>query len=453
MLRLDLSSPFSRALQRLFHGAPNRRARRAMRRRLTPSRPTLECLESRELLSSYIVEDLGVVGPPNTGPEGATAINAKGEVVGTSQIANGSFHAFLWEPGKPGQDLGSLGGPNTNSHAFGINILGEVVGITTTASGQAHPFVVQPGGSMTDLNDLLPQDVQQIGDSLLTATGVNNTGVIVGKGMFNLIDLTATSSYSFDPPSGTFNELNSLNLPNLDPITSGEATAVAGTRAVANLMYLDHGNQLSAAVVEDINTPASEVVLPMLPNMVQSNVFGISAPNGSGTQFAAGEEFDSSGHFHAVLWTIPTDSHSATVLDLTTVSAPSLDPDPAFAVNVQGDVVGTALNETSHTFVAFVKQHDGLVTSLNSLLPANSGITLTQATGINDSGQICANGTINGQVHAFRLTPVNPGPPQAKLTNAPDINSSGATTYSFVVTYTDATGIDANTLKNAIKVT
>src|SRR5262245_19748269 len=118
MLRDNISSAFSRALRRLFHGAsPNRRARRAMRRHRTSSRLTLEYLESRELLSSYIVEDLGAVGPLNTGPEGGLAINAKGAVVGASQVANGAFHAFLWEPGKPAQDLGSLGGPKTNSVA------------------------------------------------------------------------------------------------------------------------------------------------------------------------------------------------------------------------------------------------------------------------------------------------------------------------------------------------
>src|SRR5262245_38319440 len=101
MPRDNLSSAFSRVLRRLFHGAsPNRRARRAMRRNRTSSRPTLEYLESRELLSSYIVEDLGAVGPLNTGPEGAAAINAKGEIAGTSHVANNVIHAFLWEPGK-----------------------------------------------------------------------------------------------------------------------------------------------------------------------------------------------------------------------------------------------------------------------------------------------------------------------------------------------------------------
>ena len=103
--------------------------------------------------------------------------------------------------------------------------------------------------------------------------------------------------------------------------------------------------------------------------------------------------------------------------------------------------------------VAWVKDHAGAITLLSSLLPAGSGVTLEQANGINDAGQICATGIKGGKEHAFRLTPVPPAPPQAQLTSAPVITGFGETTYSFVVTYTDGVGIDATTLANAIQVT
>jgi probable HAF family extracellular repeat protein len=41
---------------------------------------------------------------------------------------------------------------------------------------------------------------------------------------------------------------------------------------------------------------------------------------------------------------------------------------------------------------------------LNKLIPSGSGWALSSATGINISGQIVGNGTINGQQHAFLLT-------------------------------------------------
>jgi probable HAF family extracellular repeat protein len=45
------------------------------------------------------------------------------------------------------------------------------------------------------------------------------------------------------------------------------------------------------------------------------------------------------------------------------------------------------------------------MTDLNELIPADSGWTLAAATGINDVGEIVGNGRINGQTHAFLLTP------------------------------------------------
>jgi hypothetical protein len=50
------------------------------------------------------------------------------------------------------------------------------------------------------------------------------------------------------------------------------------------------------------------------------------------------------------------------------------------------------------------------MTDLNSLLPANSGWILSNATGINDSGQIVGVGTYNGQTQAFLLDTSAPEP-------------------------------------------
>jgi probable HAF family extracellular repeat protein len=44
--------------------------------------------------------------------------------------------------------------------------------------------------------------------------------------------------------------------------------------------------------------------------------------------------------------------------------------------------------------------------NLNDLIPSNSGWSLSLPTGINSRGQITGQGTINGEQHAFLLTPV-----------------------------------------------
>ena len=42
----------------------------------------------------------------------------------------------------------------------------------------------------------------------------------------------------------------------------------------------------------------------------------------------------------------------------------------------------------------------------NDLIPADSGWALQDATGINDAGEIVGDGVIDGQDHAFLLTPI-----------------------------------------------
>ena len=53
---------------------------------------------------------------------------------------------------------------------------------------------------MTDLTNAPPENTLA---TLLTARGVSDTGVIVGQGLFNAIDLFFTAPYAFDPASGT----------------------------------------------------------------------------------------------------------------------------------------------------------------------------------------------------------------------------------------------------------
>ena len=49
---------------------------------------------------------------------------------------------------------------------------------------------------------------------------------------------------------------------------------------------------------------------------------------------------------------------------------------------------------------------NGMTYDLNTLIPPNSGWTLIEATGINDIDQIAGYGQINGELHEFRLDPV-----------------------------------------------
>jgi probable HAF family extracellular repeat protein len=175
------------------------------------------------LRQNGLFTDLGTLGGRSAS---ATGINNSGQIVGSSLNASGQNHAFVWQNGTmhdlgtlPGgafssaaaiNDVGVIVGSSdngnfvshavifqngaitdlgvpadfTSSSANALNLNGVVVGVASAGSyrGISHAFVAQ-NGSITDLNRLIP------GNSgpwvLLTATGVNDAGEIVGTGTYN----------------------------------------------------------------------------------------------------------------------------------------------------------------------------------------------------------------------------------------------------------------------------
>ena len=105
-------------------------------------------------------------------------INDFGDVVGDS-----AGRAFLYTDEEGMKDLGTLGGER--SYADAINNLGEIVGSAQTADGTYHPFVLIPGYSMASLDDLVlsggplnpepayPLDINEAGEICGTRIGVD----------------------------------------------------------------------------------------------------------------------------------------------------------------------------------------------------------------------------------------------------------------------------------------
>ena len=129
--------------------------------------------------------NLGGTGNPNVLAAGnaALAINNRGDVTGTSSLAdNVTHHPFLWTKKTGMVDLDVLPGDNIGA-GLAINNEGDVVGASIAG---ADPLSGSPraalwrNGQRFDLNSLaLPNSPLY----LLTAFGINDAGEIVGFGV------------------------------------------------------------------------------------------------------------------------------------------------------------------------------------------------------------------------------------------------------------------------------
>ena len=125
----------------------------------------------------------------------ASAVNNRGDVVGNGLTRDRTaFHGFLLRKGIT-SDLGTLPG-GRNSYAQSINDSGVTVGTADVpyldvcdGGGVPVPCIkyklvafAHDGNQMTDLNTLIPNSA---GWELISATGINNRGEIVGYGLLD----------------------------------------------------------------------------------------------------------------------------------------------------------------------------------------------------------------------------------------------------------------------------
>ncbi len=122
------------------------------------------------------IKDLGTLGGPSSF---STAINDSGEVVGYAELSNVYAHAFAYKNGAL-KDLGTLP-MGTESYAYGINREGTIVGSANDSHGVMHAMVFAKN-KMQDLNNIVDKNAGWV---LSEARGINNSGVIVGKGFKN----------------------------------------------------------------------------------------------------------------------------------------------------------------------------------------------------------------------------------------------------------------------------
>lgn len=331
---------------------------------------------------TYTITDLGTLGYHTTFGYG---INANGQIVGKSYLqqtvpGNGCpprhqclvhiYRAFLYSAGQM-MDLGTLGG--TFSEARAVNNTGDVAGTSTlsgTSFNPTHAFLYH-NGHMTDLGTL--------GGGSSSAYGINDFGEVVGDSY-----TTSGARDAFLYSGGKMIDLGALG--SLGSSASGinNSHQVVGASEVANGSGV-HAFLWSNGKMTDLGTLGGTQSIAYAINNAGQVVGYASPPNSS---------------VHAFLYS------GGKMIDLGVF----FDSSVAEAINNSGVVVGTAdvLNSNGTTeYHAFIYS-GGKLQDLNNLIPSGSGWVLTEATGINDKGQIVCNAynTTTGYTHAFLLNPI-----------------------------------------------
>ena len=363
-------------------------------------------LEASKKQTVYDVTQLPSLG--GTGSSG-NGISNPGLVVGSSNLpGDGAAHAALWQNGTL-IDLGTLGGPNSNSAWPGINSKGMVVGIAETA---------EPGGENWSCRFFFPSATgnQCLGfvweSGVMTeiptwpggvngfATEVNNRGQVVGWAEHGVEDSTCNPpvvlqfrGYLFDTRTGEMRELtplpgdststgNAINERGQVVGISGRcANAVGGFSAEHAALWERDGT-----VIEIDNLGGEAWHTPMDIND-QGDVTGFGNPASvPGDAFAP----------HAFLWT-----GQGSIVDLGV-----LDDDESsqgLGINDRGQIVGLSRGPGGDRAVLWEK---GEMIDLNTVTPDYDG-TLLFAGHINDAGVItgAARDADTGETVAFIATP------------------------------------------------
>jgi len=294
------------------------------------------------------------------------AINAAGEVTGTAGLPQSS-NIFTFSNGTFTL-LNVPGTHDTGSIATGLNDVGQIVGVEVGAQPTGFGFI-DTQGSLT----LIPGSFR--------TTGINTTPVVSGSLLIahgNSHAALYTSSGTAD--LGTFGGFNSIaNAINNNGQVVG-AASLAGDTVTHAFLYNGAG-LIDLGTLGGQNSAATAV-------SSSGDVAGVSGTTVNSVS-------------HAFLYS------AGAMQDLGALTGyPS---SYATGVNRDRQVVGHSdaqVDQTTTVSRAFVYR-DGAMQDLNGLIPSGSGWVLSNATAINDAGQIVGTGTLNGQFgEGFLLTPV-----------------------------------------------
>ncbi|MEO5915267.1 MAG: hypothetical protein ABIS50_13615 [Luteolibacter sp.] len=319
--------------------------------------------------AAYDITDLGTLGGTNSYP---AAINASGKVVGNANTSGGDIHPVLFSgTGSGNKDLGTLGG--TTGYAYGINASGQIVGDSTGVDGIFRATLFSGTGTGN-------KDLGTLGGTSSIAFGINDSAQIVGYA-------STASDFHATLFSGT-------GTGNTDLGTLGGATsyayAINNAGKIVGKAYTTGGASLHATAFS--GTGSGNKDLGTLTGPYSTAL----AINRTGT--IAGDGTISGGAYHVIQFSGTGSGNS----DLGSLGGFDC---YGRAINGAGQIVGSSQTAEGSAYHGFLKTPGKAMVDLNTLIDPASGWVVTDAAGINASGQIAATGTKAGKTHALLLSP------------------------------------------------
>ena len=257
-----------------------------------------------------------------------------------------------------------------------------------------------------------------------TGLGVNDSGQVTGQAN---LDGNAARAFLSGPNGGP--------VQNLGTLPSGISSSGTGVNNSGQVVgYGDLANGKIHAFLSGPNGgPLKD--LGLLPGGTINLCYGV---NDSGQVTGNGDM--TGGFSHAFL----SGPNGGPLQDLGTMPGGTFSL--GFGVNNSGQVVGHG--DLANGLIRACLYSGGVMTDLNTLIPAGSGFTLYTATHISNNGFITGRGfTSDGRTHPYLLTP-NPISVGPKITvTAATSAATGAGQRTVTVTMTNTGGASANTLQ------
>lgn len=383
--------------------------------------------------AQWRVTDLGDLGSQSSWP---MALNAAGQVAGTSYLAAADSyvdkHAFRYDPGGGMLDLGDLGDLGAHaSFASAINAAGQVAGSSFIGSGPQHAF--RYSGALRDLGALRA-------GSHSFGRAINAAGQVAGAADI----IPGYNSHAFrSSPGGAMTDLGTLGGINSEAYLINDAGTVAGLANPAG-ESASHGFVSNGVGMTDIGTFGGRESHPYAINASGQLVGdGTNAAGDTraflyeggalrelgtlGGRYSSARDINDAGQIvgssdtadgtpHAVLWRDGAMRDLGGLGIFSTTAAAT-----ATAINASGQILGAMFGQTLASPFRFVStlffDSDGEMVDLRYQLGAFGDFALNGNAYLNDAGQVAGTGFdyASGKTRAFLLTPLAAVPEPAPL--------------------------------------